>query len=91
MHVFDTAHEIARGTQVIKGRDGGSKTNEYVVVWVNSYGPKKTRVFSTTIGHNNETVADPRYLELVTRGLLWATGHLEEDGMPAPGYGPGGK
>jgi len=30
------------------------------------YLQSKTRVFSTTIGHNNETVADARYLDLVT-------------------------
>ena len=54
-------------------------------------GPKKTRVFSTTIGHNNATVEDARYLDLVARGLLWATGKLNDDGTPAKGYGPGGK
>jgi hypothetical protein len=31
-------------------------------------------------------VADARYLDLVTRGLLWATGHLTDDGKPAAGY-----
>jgi hypothetical protein len=31
-------------------------------------------------------VADARYLDLVTRGLLWATNHLTDDGKPAPGY-----
>ena len=30
--------------------------------------------------------SDPRYLDLVTRGLLWTTGHLTEDGKPAAGY-----
>ena len=54
-----------RGTQ-----DGGATGP--VVIWTHLYGDKKTRVFSTTIGHNNETVSDPRYLDLVTRGLLWA-------------------
>ena len=34
---------------------------------------------------------DPRNLDLVTRGVLWATGHINEDGTPAKGYGPGGK
>jgi hypothetical protein len=86
VHVFDGAHEIARGKQVV-----GTKTNDFVVAWSNSYGPKKTRVFSTTIGHNNATVEDPRYLDLVTRGVLWASGHLKEDGTPAKGYGPAGK
>jgi type 1 glutamine amidotransferase len=88
---FENFHPIAHGTQVVKSRNGSSKTNDFVVVWSNTYGPKKTRVFSTTIGHNNDTVSDKRYLDLVTRGVLWATGHLNDDGTPAAGYGPGGK
>jgi hypothetical protein len=91
IHIFDTAHPLAHGTQVIKTRGGGSKTNDFVVVWTNEYGPNKTRVFSTTIGHNNETVSDPRYLDLVTHGVLWATGHLNDDGTPATGYGKDGQ
>jgi hypothetical protein len=91
VHFFETAHPVARGTQIIRQRSGNSRTNDFVVVWTNEYGPKKTRVFSTTIGHNNETVADARYLDLVARGLLWAAGHLNEDGTPAKGYGPGGQ
>ena len=58
------------------------------MVWTNEYGDKKTRVFSTTIGHNNETVADDRYLDLVTRGVLWACGKLQDSGKPADGYDP---
>ncbi len=90
VHVFDSVEVIARGTQIIPGGSRGARTNDFVVVWTNQYGPKKTRVFSTTIGHNTATVADPRYLDLVTRGVLWATGHLNEDGTPAKGYGAGG-
>jgi type 1 glutamine amidotransferase len=74
--VLDTAHPLAGGKQ---GKE------DSVVAWTNTYN-KKTRVFCTTLGHNNETVADDRYLDLVTRGLLWATGHLSDDGKPAPGY-----
>src|SRR6266700_5973319 len=91
VHVFDTARPIAHGKQTIKQRAGREQTNDFVVVWVNEYGPKKTRVFSTTIGHNNATVEDPRYMDLVTRGVLWAAGHLNDDGTPAKGYGPAGK
>jgi hypothetical protein len=91
IHVFDSARALARGKQVVRQKDGTEKTDDFVVVWVNEYGPKKTRVFSTTLGHNNTTVADPRYLDLVTRGVLWATGHLSNEGTPALGYGPGGK
>lgn len=91
IHVFDKAHPVAHGIQSFKQRDGTQKTNDFVVAWINHYGAKKTRVFSTTIGHNNATVEDPRYLDLVTRGVLWATGHLKENGSIAKGYGPGGK
>jgi hypothetical protein len=75
--VFDGARPLARGKQ---------GQGDFVVAWTNLY-HGKTRVFSTTIGHNNETVADPRYLDLVTRGLLWACGKLGDDGKPLPGYG----
>jgi hypothetical protein len=91
IHIFDSAHPLAKGKQTFKPKSGGEKSTETVVVWTNLYGPKKTRVFSTTIGHNNETVSDPRYLDLVTRGVLWATDHINPDGTPAKGYGPGGK
>jgi hypothetical protein len=86
IQIFPSATPLAAGAQIVKGRDGTSKTNTYVVAWLNSYGPKKTKVFSTTIGHNNTTVQDDKYLDLVTRGVLWATGHIKEDGTPAAGY-----
>jgi type 1 glutamine amidotransferase len=77
---------IAKGKQVSKDKEGKDKVTETVVAWTNEYGPKKTRVFSTTIGHNNETVSDDRYLNFISRGILWATGKLAEDGTPAEGY-----
>jgi hypothetical protein len=43
-------------------------------IWVHEYGPNKTRVFATTIGHHNETMLQAEYMELFTRGLLWAAG-----------------
>lgn len=91
IHLFAATQALARGRQITQQKDGGLKTNDTVVVWTNEYGPKRARVFSTTIGHNTETVADARYLDLVTRGVLWATGHLQPDGTPAAGYGPKGK
>jgi hypothetical protein len=78
VRLFDNAKVLATGKQ------GNS---EAVVIWTNSYGEKKTRVFNTTIGHNNETVEDNRYLNLVTKGVLWAAGKLDEEGRPLPGYG----
>lgn len=83
-----TGHVLAKGKQVQKGKDGKpDKVTEAVVVWTNTYGPKNTRIFSTTLAHNNATVQDPRYLDLVTRGVLWTTGRLGPDGKAAPGYG----
>lgn len=68
--------------QVIPAKDTTS-----VVVWTNEFGPNKTRIFSTTIGHNNATVEDARYLDLVARGVLWSVGKLEADGKPSAGFG----
>ena len=75
--------QILTGKPLARGKQGNA---DNVVAWTNEYGPKKTRVFSTTIGHNTATVADDRYLDLVTRGLLWATGKLGDDGKPVKGY-----
>ena len=47
----------------------------HINIWVNEFGPNKTRVFGTTIGHHNETMLQDDYMEMITRGLLWATGH----------------
>lgn len=52
------------------------------LVWTNTHG--KARVFVTTLGHNTEMTSDPVYLDLITRGLLWTVGRLQEDGTPAP-------
>ena len=44
------------------------------VFWTNQYG--EARVFGTTFGHTNETIANPQFQELVGRGLQWAAGRL---------------
>ena len=78
IQVFPTAKPLAHGRQTVKNKDGTAKENDFVVAWVNDY--HGTRVFSTTIGHNNATVEDDRYLSLVTRGLLWACGKIDDKG-----------
>jgi type 1 glutamine amidotransferase len=83
--VYDTAQVLATGKQ---GEGDKPGQNNAVVVWTHEYGPKKTKVFSTTIGHNNSTMEDPRYLDMVANGLLWAAGKLGADGKPAAGYAP---
>jgi type 1 glutamine amidotransferase len=55
------------------------------IIWTNTHG--KARVFVTSLGHNTEMIANRDYLALVTRGLLWTVGRLQDDGTAAPGYG----
>jgi type 1 glutamine amidotransferase len=74
--VFKTAHVLSTGSQ------GADKA---VVTWTNDY--NGTRVFNTTLGHNDATVADARYLDLVTRGILWACKKLDDNGEIVTGYG----
>ncbi len=82
------AHPLAMGSQQQKQADGSLKDQPYVVAWTNDF--NGTRIFSTTIGHNNETVGDARYLDLVTRALLWSANKLNADYLK-PYTGPAGK
>jgi len=83
-----TGKALARGSQGAGDKPG---QNDTVVVWTNEYGPKKTKVFSTTIGHNNTTVSDPKYLDLVAHGILFVTDKMGPDGKPIKGYEPKAK
>lgn len=72
---------LPTATPLVYGKQGADET---VVVWTNIY-KQKARVFSTTLGHNNATVEDPRYLDLVTRGVLWAANKLNANYLkPVP-------
>ncbi|MFT5412027.1 MAG: hypothetical protein ACI9NC_004764, partial [Verrucomicrobiales bacterium] len=66
--VFD-AHPLAMGKQMVKG-----KPVQAIVAWTNE--KQGARSFSTSIGHNTSTVEDGRYLDLITRGLLWSCDKL---------------
>lgn len=68
--VWPTAHPLGSS----KNKENG---HDEVCVWTNQYA-EKTRVFGTTIGHHNETVSDPAYLNLMTRGVLWACDKLDD-------------
>ena len=56
----------------------------YPVMWTNTHG--KAKVFVTSLGHNTEMIANPLYLDIVGRSLLWTVGHLKDDGTPEAGY-----
>ncbi|MGC6455907.1 MAG: ThuA domain-containing protein [Coraliomargaritaceae bacterium] len=53
-------------------------------VWVHTYGPNQTRVFATSMGHHNETMLQDQYMELFTRGLLWAAGRPVAENLNPP-------
>jgi type 1 glutamine amidotransferase len=74
--LLETAQPLATGKQIWKSEKGTLTQTTAVCVWTNKYNGK-TNVFATTLGHNNLTVADDRYLDLVTRGLLWSVGKLD--------------
>ena len=69
------AHPLAMGRQQVKQKDGGEREVDAIVAWTHEI--DGVRSFSTSLGHNTATVADDRYLDLVTRGLLWACNKLE--------------
>lgn len=83
VRVYGATTPLIVGKQMVPPRKQQLKINpdakpvleEAVVAWTNRYGPKKTRIFSLSLGHQNETVKDDRYLEIVVRGLKWAVDH----------------
>jgi len=63
---------------------GKDTQKDHPIIWVNKFG--KAKVFGTSLGHHNETMNNDIWLGLVARGALWATGKLDENGKPMPGY-----
>lgn len=53
----------------------GTETEEYhTVTWAHEI--DGTRVFATTLGHNNETFEDGEFIGKIANGILWAVGRL---------------
>lgn len=55
---------------------GGSP---HPVAWRHSYGPESARVFAVSVGNDPATMMQHAWLDLVTRGFLWAAGNLNDD------------
>jgi hypothetical protein len=85
VQLFGTSKPLAYGKQVLVQPNGTLSTEDSVVAWTNDY--HGVRIFGTSLGHSSVTVADPRYLDLVSRGLLWACNKLDDYGRPVKGYG----
>lgn len=87
IRVFSGASVLVKGDQVTppgkkvlkKDPDAKSSSATAVIAWTNAYGPNKTRIFSTSLGHQNETVMDDRYLDFISRGVLWASGRIDQE------------
>jgi type 1 glutamine amidotransferase len=60
-------------TELAMGTTAGDV--DHLVIWTNQYGEGK--VFGTTLGHHNETMASDEYQLLLKNGVLWALGEDE--------------
>ena len=72
--IYDTATPLAVGRN----------DSMQMVAWTNRY--HGVPVFTTSLGHHNETMAHHNYLNFVAAGLLWTLGKLDEDGVPQQAY-----
>ncbi len=63
---------------------GKDTKKDHMVAWANQFG--RSKVFGTSLGHHNETMNNDVWLGLVSRGVLWSVGKLNDDGTPMPGY-----
>lgn len=92
MEWLDKADELYKNEELFPGfvplakAYGEDTKKDHNLIWVNTNG--KGKVFGTTMGHNNSTMEEPVFLDLVARGLLWACGKLDAEGKPVAGYGP---
>lgn len=57
---------------------------DQMCIWANEH--EGAKVFGITLGHHNETMMSPEWLDVTARGLLWCVGELNEDGTPAEGF-----
>jgi type 1 glutamine amidotransferase len=71
-------------TEVLAEAHSIDTNKDYPVIWKHTYG--KGRVFGTTLTHHNHHMSDPAYLDMITRGLLWACDQLDGSGHPKPNY-----
>ena len=63
---------------------GVETKKEHTVIWTNEFA--HIRSFGISVGHSNETMITPEWLDVVARGTMWAVNKLEADGSPSSGY-----
>lgn len=62
-------NKILDSTTVLAFGENGAVKEPQAVIWTNTFG--KARVFCTTIGHHNSTMATKEYLDLIANGVKW--------------------
>lgn len=67
LYVIEKLWPGARALATAKSEKTG---NVQPVVWANDF--RGTRVFGTTFGHSDETFSDQKFLEMLSRGIVWA-------------------
>ena len=63
---------------------GAETQTDHTVIWTNTY--QGVRVFGTTLGHHNETMLTDEWLNIISKGLLWACNKLDDSGIPSSGH-----
>ena len=76
--------ELKEGAKPLAYAYGVETATYHPVAWTYNY--KGVPVFSSTLGHHDETMGHDVNLNLIASGVLWAAGKLQDDGSPAPGY-----
>jgi len=74
--VWDTAKVLAHGERIDPKKADAGVLKTDACIWTNQY--EKGRVFGTTVGHYNEEMSDPLFLDYVARGLLWSCDKLND-------------
>lgn len=67
-------HNVLDGTKVLAYGDNGKKhkpAEPQALAWVKE--KDGFRIYATTMGHHNETVASKEFLDMLANGIIWAT------------------
>lgn len=76
--------ELKEGAHPLAYAYGVETATYHPVAWTYNY--KGVPVFSSTLGHHDETMGHDVNLNLIASGVLWAAGKLQDDGSAAPGF-----
>ncbi len=83
VQLFEGTTVLAMGSQdkaVRKGKETKVNLKDAAIIWTSTYGTKKTKIFSMSIGHSSEEMKTKEFKELLVRGVLWTTDNINEDG-----------